>query len=75
MVTFASWIKKEREQFQPIIQSLFPLQIEEYSSPISSGFEVENPNGVQLHLSTISGEQELIRLNHIYSEPCFVSLQ
>jgi hypothetical protein len=71
MVTFASWIKKEREQFQPITQSLVPLQIEEYCTPISTGFEVEYPNGVRLHLNSIPCEQELSRLIHIYREPCF----
>jgi hypothetical protein len=71
MLTFASWIKKEREQSQTFTQSMVPLQIEEYSSPASSGFEVEYPNGVRLHLSAIPGEQELSRLIHIYREPCF----
>jgi len=71
MVTFASWIKKEREQSQPITQSLVPLQIEEYCAPLNSGFEVEYPNGVRLHLSSIPCEQELSRLIHIYREPCF----
>ena len=71
MLTFASWIKKEREQSQTFTQIMVPLQIEEYSSPASSGFEVEYPNGVRLHLSAIPGEQELSRLIHIYREPCF----
>ena len=71
MDTFAHWIKKEREQSQTFTQSLVPLQIEEYSYPVSSGFEVEYPNGVRLHLSAIPGEQELSRLIHIYREPCF----
>ena len=71
MATFESWIKKEREQSQTFTQSLVPLQIEEYLAPISSGFEVEYPNGVRLHLSAIPGEQELSRLIHIYREPCF----
>ena len=72
MVTFASWIKKEREQAQPFTQSMVPLQIEEYLVPIShNGFEVEYPNGVRLHLSTIPGEHELSRLIHIYRELCF----
>ena len=71
MVTFASWIKKEREQTQTFTQSLVPLKIEGYCSPISNGFEVEYPNGVRLHLSAIPGEQELSRLIHIYREPCF----
>jgi hypothetical protein len=71
MATFESWIKKERDQSQPITQSLVPLQIEGYSSPASTGFEVEYPNGVRLHLSSIPSEQELSRLIHIYSEPCF----
>ena len=71
MATFASWIKKEREQSQPFSQSLVPLQIEDYCSPTSSGFEVEYPNGVRLHLSAIPCDQELSRLIHIYREPCF----
>ena len=71
MATFASWIKKEREQLQPFTQSLVPLQIEEYLSPISNGFEVEYPNGVRLHLCAFPGEQELSLLIHIYREPCF----
>ena len=71
MATFASWIKKEREQIQPFSQNLVPLQIEEYCAPISNGFEVEYPNGVRLHLSAIPCEQELSRLIHIYREPCF----
>ena len=71
MVTFASWIKKEREQSQPITQSLVPLQIEEYCIPLNKGFEVEYPNGVRFHLSSIPCEQELSRLIHIYREPCF----
>ena len=71
MVTFASWIKKEREQSQPITQSLVPLHIEEYCSPLSSGVEIVYPNGVRLHLSSIPCEQELSRLIHIYREPCF----
>ena len=71
MATFASWIKKEREQTQPFTQSLVPLQIEEYCASISNGFEVEYPNGVRLHLSAIPCEQELSRLIHIYREPCF----
>ena len=72
MATFESWIRKEREQSQPITQSLVPLQIEEYTAPIkSNGFEVVYPNGVRLHLSVIPGEQELSRLIHIYREPCF----
>ena len=71
MATFESWIRKEREQSQPITQSLVPLQIGEYCSPLSSGFEIEYPNGVRLHLSAIPGEQELSRLIHIYREPCF----
>jgi len=33
MVTFASWINKEREQSQTITQSLVTLQIEEYLAP------------------------------------------
>ncbi len=71
MATFASWVKKEREQAQTFTQSMVPLQIEGYCVPISSGFEVEYPNGVRLHLSAIPGEQELSRLIHIYREPCF----
>jgi hypothetical protein len=71
MATFESWIRKEREQSQPITQSLVPLQIGEYCSPLSCGFEIEYPNGVRLHLSVIPGEQELSRLIHIYREPCF----
>ena len=73
--TFASWIKKEREQSQsqtqPFTQSLVPLQIEDYCSHTSSCFEVEYPNGVRLHLSAIPCDQELSRLIHIYREPCF----
>ncbi len=71
MSTFASWIKKEREQAQTVTQSLVPLQIEGYCSPIVSGIEVEYPNGVRLHLSSIPGEQELSCLIRIYNEPCF----
>ena len=71
MVTFASWIKKEREQSQTFTQSMVPLQIEEYCVPISSGLELEYPNGVRLRLSAIPCEQELSRLIHIYREPCF----
>ena len=71
MSTFESWIKKEREQSQPITQSLVPLQIEGYSSPTSNRFVVEYPNGVRLHLNSIPSEQELSRLIHIYREPCF----
>ena len=71
MVTFATWIKKEREQNQTFTKSLVPLQIEEYLAPISTGFDVEYPNGVRLHLSAIPGDQELSRLIHIYREPCF----
>ena len=71
MVTFATWIKKEREQSQPFTQSLVPLQVEEYCTPTSNEFEVEYPNGVRLHLSSIPGDQELSRLIHIYREPCF----
>jgi hypothetical protein len=68
--TFANWIKKEREQSQTFTQSLVPLQIEEYCTTISNGFEVEYPNGVRLRLSAIPGDQELSRLIHIYREPC-----
>jgi hypothetical protein len=71
MLTFASWIKKEREQNQPFTQSLVPLQVEEYYTPTSNEFEVEYPNGVRLHLNSIPGDQELSRLIHIYREPCF----
>jgi hypothetical protein len=71
MVTFAKWIKKEREHTQTYGQSLVPLKVEEYNAPTINGFEVEYPNGVRLHLSAIPGGQELSRLIHIYSEPCF----
>ena len=71
MATFASWVKKEREQAQTSTQSMVPLQIEEYFAPISNGVEIAYPNGVRLHLSAIPGEQELSRLIHIYREPCF----
>ena len=71
MLTFASWIKKEREQSQPFNQSLVPLQFEEYCAPENNGFEVEYPNGVRLHLSGMPCDQELSRLIHIYRQPCF----
>ena len=71
LITFSSWVKKEREHENLVPVSLVPLQIDEYCSPLSGSIEVEYPNGVRLRLSAMPSGQELSRIIHIYSEPCF----
>ena len=71
LITFASWVKKVRDQENAAPVSLVPLQIDGYCSPTSSGFEIEYPNGVRLRLSEMPSGEELSRIIHIYREPCF----
>ena len=72
LCTFNHWIEKEKKFLKVVSPTLVPLQIHDYHTfELSSGFEVEYPNGVRLRLNALPGNEELSRIIHIYGELCF----
>ena len=73
--TFAGWIKMEGEDSPIAIPKLVPLQIEDARVAQLDRFEVEYPNGVRLHLATLSITVEWVvqRLKNVVKRWLFVS--